>query len=83
MFETNGAEFCELFLSEAQKIVNTDASKGNGGDNKSDKKASEQLTELAEKLSAEKKIDFAEALDSVMDANPKLVDQQEREALEG
>jgi len=84
MFEKNGAEFCEAYLSEAPKVVPVGDSKGsdhNPGEKNKEKAASIQVTELAEKMAEEKKISFADASMIVLSENPKLAEAYKEEAL--
>lgn len=84
MFEKNGAEFCEAYLSEAPKVVPVGNSKGsehNDGEKTKVKPASIQVTELAEKMAEEKKISFADASMMVLSENPKLAEAYDKEAL--
>lgn len=84
MFEKNGAEFCEAYLSEAPKVVPVGETKGsdhNEGEKTKAKPASVQVTELAEKMAEEKKISFADASMMVLSENPKLAEAYEKEAL--
>lgn len=80
MFEKNGADFCEAYLSEAPKVVDTGDSTGSdkGGD-KETKTASVQLCELAEKKAKEDKISISEAQSVVLSENPKLAEAYEKE----
>lgn len=81
MFDKMGFEFCESWLSEAPKAVH-DSFSGSGGDNESKTSTAEaQLSEMAEKIVSESKgeINFSEALDRAMAANPKLCQEYEKQ----
>ena len=79
MFDTQGAEYCEAYLSEAGVIVDVGDARGSDGgksktkDGDSDKKASVKLSEMSRELAAKEKIELSEAQDRVFAENPELV----------
>ncbi len=81
MFETNGKDFCEAYLSEAPKYVNTDDHTGHGEDKKGNegKTASEKIAKLSDALAKAKDISLSEAQEKVMEQNPDLVEALDKE----
>lgn len=82
MYEKNGAEFCEAYLSEAPKVVPVGEDKGSDHNEqaKGDKPAGIQLSEMAEKMAKEEKITFSEASIKVLEANPELAEAYVKES---
>lgn len=70
--EKNGIDFAEAMLKDLPKVVNTE-SKGHGqGNNGTGKNVSDDLSEIASKISTERKISFSDAMSAAMRENPEL-----------
>lgn len=81
-FEKLGYDYCVSMLSEMPKAVHTEAA-GHGGEaNKTNKSASQELSELAGALAAKEKIDFSDAVSRVMAEKPELAKAYEAEFAE-
>lgn len=75
MYDKMGAEFCEGYLADLPKVVDTGDMTGDGGKGKPDSKgkpADVQLNEMAVKLAKEKSLPIDEAVEVVLSENPEL-----------
>jgi phage I-like protein len=76
LFEKNGTEFAETFLSEMPVIVDVNGSVGHGGnvENAESSDINKQITKKAEELMEKEKIDFSEAVSRVLKDDAKLAE---------
>lgn len=78
IFDKQGFEFAESMLKDMPKIVDVAPASGSAGDGKTDdgkKDPGVELSEIAEKIAVEEKVDFGEATKIALRRNKDLADR--------